>query len=181
MINVYARPGDGATTLRAANGFRLAAATLGRVLSQREATALVQQIIDDGADVLVGQTNSQKMADGSIRIASGYGLDLYAEGEPDTDPEPLARDPATDPALDSDDAPQEYPSYLSGLLALSMMASSNGSAGGATRLANTIRHAYKQEGEDHEVWDDVLRCLFDAFPVHDVQGDITELAAEVGR
>jgi len=180
MIKVYARvrtaqAEESATTQRAANGLRLAAATLGRTLSQREADTLMEQLVGDNV-LFVGGTNSQKAADGAIRIASGYGLALYAEGEPDTEPDLI---PEEVPARD--DAPQEYPSYLAGLLALTMMAAGNGSAGAATRLTNTIRHAYKQEDEDHEIWDDVLRCLFDAFPVHDVQGDITELAAEVGR
>ena len=177
MIKVYAEVDEGANANRAANGLRLAAAALGRMLSQREADTIVERLAG-GERVLVGESNTDRLAEGAMRIASNYGLKLSREGEAESEPPPEAPVP---PMLEDDPSEYESPSYLAGLLALTMMAAGNGSAGAATRLTNTIRHAYKQEDEDHEVWDDVLRCLFDAFPVRDVQGDITELAAEVGR
>jgi hypothetical protein len=65
-----------------------------------------------------------------------------------------------------------------------MMAASDGVAGNAVVLSNTIRQVVRRESPDEAwFWDDVMRTLFDAFPVNVPRevASIDRLAAEFGR
>jgi hypothetical protein len=184
------------TINNAVNGVRMVSAALGNPIDTQAAHDLVVQAqsVERGGDPpVIGHAETQGQLQRAARVAENYGLTLVTDsgdmtpeelfeqlgGEADEDA--LVEPPHEVPEFDPDDAP----SYRAGLLALTMMAATDGNAAGALQLANTLRHAYNlTAGDDEDAaddWDDVLRTLFDAFPVHADHGDVRSLAREVGR
>lgn len=180
----------------AVNGVRMISAALGKPLGLPEAQAIVQaarEIDKGGEPPVIGEAETQGQLQRAARVANNYGLTLVTDSG-DLTPEQLLESLGGE---DNEDAPvepqheipefdpEDAPTYRAGLLALSMMAATDGNAAGALQLANTLRHAYNltaTEGDESpEDWDDVLRTLFDAFPIQANHGDIRDLAKEVGR
>jgi hypothetical protein len=180
----------------AANGVRMISAALGKPIGIDAAHDIVlrAQAIEAGGDPpVIGEAETTGQLHRAAKLAENYGLTLVSdsgdltpeqlleslggEDEPDVPVEP----PHETPEFDPNDAP----TYRAGLLALGMMAATDGNAASALQLANTIRHAYNLTAEDDdqspEDWADVLRTLFDAFPIQANHGDIRDLAKEVGR
>ncbi len=180
----------------AVNGVRMISAALGNPLSVSEAQALVAaaQSIDAGGEPpTVGHATTTGQLHRAARIAENYGLTLVSDSG-DLTPEELLEtlggedddDVALEPEHESPEFDSEdVPAYRAGLLALGMMAATDGNAAGALQLANTLRHAYNltatEDDDSPEDWADVLRVLFDAFPIQANHGDIRDLAKEVGR
>ena len=182
--------------LSAVNGVRMISAALGSPISTESAAAVVEQAraIDQGGEPpVIGTATTQGQLQRAARVANNYGLTLVTDSG-DLTPEQLLESlggedeqdvlvtpPHEAPEFDGDNAP----TYRAGLLALTMMAATDGNAAGALQLANTIRHAYSLTAEDDdpspEDWADVLRTLFDAFPIQEDGYDVRVLAREVGR
>lgn len=195
---VHASGGEGAKSnaANALNGVRMISAALGKPIGPDTAHEVVQQArsIEQGGDPpVIGEANTTGQLQRAARLAAQYGLTLITDSG-DLTPEELLEslggeddedvpvEPQHEiPEFDPDDAP----TYRAGLLALSMMAATDGNAAGALQLANTIRHAYNltatEDDQTPEDWADVLRTLFDAFPIQANHGDIRDLAKEVGR
>ncbi len=180
----------------AVNGVRMISAALNEPLSLEDARAVVASArnIDAGADPpTIGTADTTGQLNRAAKLAHTYGLTLVTDSG-DLTPEQLHEamsgedeaDVALEPEHETPDFdPDAVPIYRAGLLALGMMAATEGNPAGALQLANTLRHAYNltaaEDDDSPEDWDDVLRVLFDAFPIQQNHGDIKSLAREVGR
>lgn len=203
MIKVYVKPVPPEAVENvhpvANNGVRMAATVLGRrSISTTEAIAIAQAALRGERSLLakIQDEHAGRIA-GAQQIIARYGFELVAErndelfdfaGDPEDGLEGFHAEASEADAENQDSEPPtdpgKQPSYVASLVSLSILGTTNGDVTAAVRLTNTIRYAYKTQDPDGlEVWDDVLRILFDAFPPHDSQAanSIQELAAEVGR
>lgn len=192
--------------IAAIQGLRVARAKLGDAEGHK-ATAC-KQVVDDllqtmTTQVLIGETADKVVAWQAARAALAAGLEIRVEGDL-TAEELTSDDPpgvqeiepgAAESAEPQDELdagtlvgeptdPENMPSYGASLVALAMMAASDGNAGTAVVLSNTIRMALlREQPEDAVLWDDVMQCLFDAFPVNVDRrlASMNALAEEFGR
>lgn len=194
MIKVYVKPvppeAEEAVHSLARNGVRMAAAVLGRrSISTDEASDIARTALTGQRALLaeIQNEHAERIA-GAHQIIARYGLELEAE----RDEQPLDLDEATPEDDEAEDENQaldppvdtgKQPSYVASLISLSILGVTNGDVTAAVRLTNTIRYAYKTQAPDGlEVWDDVLRILFDAFPPRQQPtSSIEDLATEVDR
>jgi hypothetical protein len=194
VIRLYIEPlgDDTQAHALAHNGIRMAASLLGfGSLSVEDAKRMVQEADVDGERVLLGEVDDRLVAHiaNAQQILARYGLELSAEH---SDGSEVDLGPAM-PEVDEDDdqdagetvvpGEDDFPCYLGSVIALSMMNAAHGDVSAALRTANTIRFAYKTYGDEDgvEIWNDVIRALFDAFPPREGGGGLLELATEVGR
>lgn len=197
MLGAITATGEDEVPYAAISGVRMVGAALGVSIDYPAAHAIVEaaQTIETGGEPpVIGEATTKGQLERAARVAATYGLTLITDSG-DLTPEELLEtlggedaadvpiQPEAEPPPEFD--PEQAPSYRAGLLALSMMAASDGNPVGALQLANTIRNSYaltaEPDDQSPEDWADVLRTLFDAFPIQSEHGDIHSLARDVGR